>query len=128
MFRPSASSASSSALIPTWSWKSFVVRNGTINPNSAASPSFGHHPMRSESRWTSPRQPLAYSRRPARRATHSSTPISPPAGAGGSVGTVPDGSCGSTLNVPLHLLQRHLAEQSARPHQHHHNQDPEHDQ
>src|ERR1700755_846404 len=106
MLRPSASIASSSALTPTWSWKSLRFRSGINAPATPTMASRGHHPTRSPARSTAPRQPFAASRRSPERATHASTPT----------------------GTGSHLLQRRAPEQALGPHEHDRDQDPEHDQ
>src|SRR6185437_3311269 len=110
--------AKSSASIPTWVWNEFrPMTSGMNTPTAVARPRRGHHPTRSSARWASPRQPGRYSRRSTERATHSSTPT-------------PGESLGSTAIVSARsdLLELHAAEQSGRPQDHEHDQDPEHDQ
>src|SRR6185312_12911335 len=125
MLSPTARIASSSALIPICSWKSLVVSNGTHAPASPAASNKAHQGTRSSRRWAWPTRPGAYSRRPAERATHSSTPTPGPCGACASAA----GGCCSVLMAPeLDLLQRRPAEQALWTQDHHHDQDPEHDQ
>src|ERR1700722_381723 len=114
MFSPTASSAITSASIPTCSWKPPRPRDGSRAPASPATISRGHQPIRSLSRWARPSHDGRYSRRRACLATHSSAP-----------------TCGpweSMLTVRSHLLELDLAEQPARPDQHYDDQQPEHDQ
>src|SRR5712691_3517108 len=116
MFSPTASSAITSASIPTCSWKPPRPSNGSASPASPATASLGHQPIRSPPRCARPSQDGRYSRRCACLATHSSAP---------TCGT--RGPCGSTLIRMSNLLQLGLAEQPARPHQHHDDQEREHE-
>src|SRR6266852_6358743 len=133
MFSPTASSAITSASMPTWSWKPPRPSDGSTTPISPATASRGHQPSRSPARWAWPSQDGRYSRRPVRLATHSSTPSRGPRVpcglsrmSGGSWES--GGPCGSTLIGASHLLKLRLAEQPARPREHHGDQQPEHDQ
>src|SRR3954449_10579624 len=106
MLSPTASIASSSALTPTYSWKSLSPTSGISAPSAPAIARRGHQPTRPPTRSTVPRQPVAASRRSAERATHSSTPT----------------------GIRSYLLQRRAPQQALGPHEHDRDQDGEHDQ
>src|SRR6201986_3885984 len=114
MFSPTASSAITSASMPTCSWKPPRPSSGRARPTNPAIPSLGPPPSRSALRCASPSQDGRYSRRCACLATHSSAPTF--------------GPCGSTLIGTSYLLQLGPADPPAGPYQHHDDQEPEHEQ
>src|SRR5215472_13348412 len=114
MFSPTASSAITSASMPTCSWKPPRPSSGRARPASPAMASLGHQPILSPACCARPSQDGRYSRRCACLATHSSAPTF--------------GPCGSMLIGASHLLQLGPAEQPGGPQQHHDDQDSEHDQ
>src|SRR5215475_7685497 len=118
MFSPTASSAITSASMPTWSWKPPSPKTGRISPAIAATASLGHHPIRSPARCAEPSHDGRYSRLPSSLATHSSAPTCGPAALG----------CGSRLTVVSDLLQLHAAKQTAWPDQHDDDQQRENEQ
>src|SRR5258708_37621364 len=115
MFRPTASSAITSASMPTCSWKPPRPTTGSASPATAATASLGHQPIRSPARCAEPSHDGRYSRLCCCLATHSSAPTFGPTA----------GDCGLRLTVVSYLLQLHLAKQTAWPHQHDHDQQPE---
>src|SRR5712671_320669 len=118
MFRPTASTAITSASMPTCSWKPPRPITGSSSPATAATASLGHHPIRSPARCAEPSQDGRYSRLSSCLATHSSAPTCGPAALG----------CGSRLTVASYLLQLHLAKQAAWPDQHDDDQQRENEQ
>src|SRR5271169_1529640 len=124
-FRPTASSAITSASIPTCSWKPPRPSSGSATPASPTIASLGHQPIDSLACCARPSQDGRYSRRCACLATHSSAPTCGPAWPAGvgAAGGGAAGGCGSGLTGASHLLQLGLAEQPARPHQHHDDQE-----
>src|ERR1700751_3125527 len=114
MFSPTASSAMTSASMPTCSWNPPRRSSGRPSPAGPAIASLGPQPTRSPACCARPSQDGRYSCRCACLATHSSAPTF--------------GPCGSMLIGASYLLQLGPAEQPAGPYQHHDDQDPEHDQ
>src|SRR5437879_2162111 len=108
MFSPTASTAITSASIPTRNWKGPRPSTGSRAPAAPAAASLGHQPIRSTARCAEPSQDGRYSRLCCCLATHSSAPTWGPAGGGGD----------SRLTAMSYLLQLDLAEQPARPDQH----------
>src|ERR671922_2313655 len=114
MLSPRASIASSSVLTPTRITKSESVTNGTDATSAAKITSRQTGATPSQAASARPVRPARCSRRSSTRATHSSTPTG--------------GISGASPGVPLHLLDRRGAEQTAGADQHHDDQDPEDDQ
>src|SRR6266705_2296296 len=117
MFSPTASSAITSASIPTCSWNPPRPSSGSTAAARPATASRGHQPIRSACCCARPSQDGRYSRRCASLATHSSAPTCGPAGGGGE----------SRLTAS-YLLQLRPAEQPAGPRQHHDDQQREYEQ
>src|SRR6516225_916972 len=111
MFSPTASSAITSASIPTCNWNPPRPISGSAAAARPATASRGHQPIRSACRCTPPSQDGRYSRRRASLATHSSAPTRGPAGG--------VGGGGESRLIRSNLLQLRPAEQPAGPHQHH---------
>src|SRR5215467_1763339 len=118
MFSPIASSAITSASIPTWSWKGPMPSNGSTRPASPAAASLGHQPIRSSARCAVPSTDGRYARRSCSRATHSSAPTRGPAGGGGELSVI----------AASDLLQLGPAEQPGGPDEHDDDQQTEYEQ